>query len=362
MCDKIVRDARIVAAIAAKDIRDAFRNKTLLTVIVSTLFVLVAYRLLPTLSGRDELPRLVLYPAGHAGIVQRLDGDAAFDLVARQTGDAVLTYLRNEDQPALGLVLPDDLNARVAAGQVIRLQGYRVHWLGASKAESVRNLIERRLSAALDAEVTISLEGGTVYTQEESSGYAFLGTASILIAITMIGLVVTPNLIMDERQSGTLDAVLLSPASRGQLVLGKAVAGLLYASVAGAVALALNAALVTRWGLALLTLLLHAAFVVALGLLFGVLIKLRQQLLLYMQLPFALLMLPIFLADLGDLLTPSVARFVRWVPTVALGRVYRLSYSNSAPWIHGLPEVILVTGFTAALLAMDVWLVRRASR
>jgi len=201
-----------------------------------------------------------------------------------------------------------------------------------------------------------------VYTEEESSGYAFLGTASILIAVTMLGLVATPNLIMDERHSGTLDAVLLSPASHGQLVLGKGVAGLLYASVAGAVALGLNAALVTRWDLALLTLLLHAAFVVALGLLFGVLIKLRQQLLLYMQLPFALLLLPIFLADLGDLLAPSVARCVRWVPTVALGRVYRLSYSNSAPCVQGLPEVILVAGCTAALLAMDVWLVRRASQ
>ena len=52
-------------------------------------------------------------------------------------------------------------------------------------------------------------------------------------------LMLIPYLMLEEKQTKTLDALLTSPASPGQVVLGKALAGFFYILVIGGLAIAL---------------------------------------------------------------------------------------------------------------------------
>ena len=86
-------------------------------------------------------------------------------------------------------------------------------------------------------------------------------------------LLLIPHLMLEEKQTKTLDALLTSPASPGQVVLGKALAGFFYILVIGGLALALFSLYIVHWGLALAAFLGYALLAIGLGLAVGSFIK-----------------------------------------------------------------------------------------
>ena len=64
----IYSSLRIIWAIARKDIVDAIKNKTVLSVLGSVVFIVVMYKFLPYLDGGSELPNLLLYDAGESAL------------------------------------------------------------------------------------------------------------------------------------------------------------------------------------------------------------------------------------------------------------------------------------------------------
>jgi len=159
-----------------------------------------------------------------------------------------------------------------------------------------------------------------------------------------------------------MDALLVSPASVGQVTIGKALAGTFYGLTASAVALVLNAGLITHWALAVLTAICGTLFSVALGLLMGSLIENGQHLILWAWILLIPLLMPVFLSVMVDLLPTGVIAVLFWVPTVALSRVLRVSFSDSAPLADFGPELALIAGCAALILAAVTWAVRRSDR
>jgi hypothetical protein len=80
-----------------------------------------------------------------------------------------------------------------------------------------------------------------------------------------------------------------------------------------------------------------------------------------MTLPIVALMAPIILATLGHL-PPILESLLPWLPTVALGNLFLLSFSGSATLAQVLPDLALVLVWTLPLYAAVIWRVRRSDR
>ncbi|HEY71061.1 MAG TPA: ABC transporter permease [Anaerolineae bacterium] len=362
MASRFSDTLRIIWAIAVKDLRDAFGNKTVVGVMGTAAMLLIVYRFLPLFSENAELPKLIVNDAGRSF---QFDGDQAgsrFEVEWMSSQLEMEAVLRDLDTVALGLSIPAELDWSVQSGERIRLDGYVVHWASEKDIEAARTFFEEELALAWGSSVAIEIAGRTVYTTKDSSGFAFLSSISILLTILIIGMLVSPQLMLEERLTKTMNALLVSPANIGQLIAGKALAGLVFSMAAAGVALLVNAFIVTHWALASLVALCACMFTVSLGLLIGSLFKVRQQIQIWTWICFIPLMLPPFLSLSGDLLPGSLADVLRWVPTVALASAFRVSFSETAYLADFVPELAFVLLCSGVILTFVAFIIKRTDR
>jgi len=360
--DKLRESLRIIWAITAKDIADAVKNRITLSTILMVLFMIVFYRYLPALQNGDIPPRLAVYDVGSSRLVAELENNTQFDLVETSSQQGMERYLGDKDIVVLGLVLPADFDQALESGERVELDGHVVHWATDAAATEVKEFFEGQLTELTGKPVRIHVAGNIVYTQEDSRGFAFLASMSVIFVITMVGVSVVPHLMIEEKRAKTLDALLVSPASTGQVVIAKALTGLFYCLTASAVVLAFNTALIAHWGLAILAAGCGSLFTIALGLLLGSVIETRQQFALWAWILILPLLLPVFLSIMDDILPAGVITVMRWIPTVALSRALRVSFSNSAPLAQFGPELALVAGCAVPIFAAVAWVVRRSDQ
>jgi ABC-type Na+ efflux pump permease subunit len=94
---------------------------------------------------------------------------------------------------------------------------------------------------------------------------------SLTTMILLMGLALVPYLFIEEKESHTLEALLISPARFWELVVGKLLAGAVYCLIAAAIVLLLNFRIVVHWELMLTNVVLGTIFAVTVGLLMGML-------------------------------------------------------------------------------------------
>ena len=352
-------DMRMIWAITAKDLLDGFKNKTILISIASVLFIILVYRYLPALDRGNTPPRLVILDQGQSSLPPRLEDNPNFDLRVVSSWTEFNNYLARMDFVVLGLVLPPDFDQHLNSAE-ISLEGYTIHWAAQAQADEIRVFFEQQLEAIGGIPIRIHIEGNKVYTQANSHGLAFLAAVSLIIALTMFGISTVPNLILQEKLDRTMDAILVSPASKGHIVIAKALTGMIYCLSAALVVFALYWTIITHWWLAILAVICGALLAVALGLLLGSALEEKQQLTLWAWFVLIPLLLPLFLSIVDDLLPDSFMRLIRWIPTVALSRAIRASFSDHTPLTTFGPELALVLGSTFLILMAVVWVLRRS--
>jgi ABC-type polysaccharide/polyol phosphate export permease len=160
-----------------------------------------------------------------------------------------------------------------------------------------------------------------------------------------------------------MDALLVSPATPTLVLLGKVVAGLFYCMVCTAIVLLLNSVFIVHWGLIIAACLCGAAFSASLGALMGNLLKTKQQVSLWGFLLLQPLILPVvFSMILADIAPGIVAEALRWIPTVALAEMIRLSFVAQAPFSTFVWQLVLVLASTIALMGTGLWLTQRAEK
>jgi ABC-2 type transport system permease protein len=183
-----------------------------------------------------------------------------------------------------------------------------------------------------------------------------------VLVLTMLGMLIVVHLMIEEKQTQTIDALLVSPASPLQILLGKAVAGVVYSLIGVLAVYALNAAYITNWGLALCAGLCGALFTVGLGLLLGTIFESRQQLTLWGFLLMNVLLLPMFLVIMDDLLPPAVVKVMHSVPTSVIAWLVRASFPPQVPIGELLTRLGYTLAWAAGVFALGAWRVRRLER
>ncbi len=347
-------------AIALKDVRDAFKNRATRTNILVLIGMVFFFYWMSNLRPFDKRVEVVVLDEGVTGLeLEKTTLQDGSELRFRPAS----SFADLEQEMAyqnLGLVLPQDFDQQLASGNGIALSGY-VHWAKRGQVAELENKYSAMLSELLGSPVVVSIGENILLPPYDALGMASTAAFHIFFAIFWMALMVVPLSIIEERQSKTMDALLVSPANPGVIVFGKAIAGLILVIAIAGISVALNGIYIIHWGWALLGFLLTALFAIGLSLLLGTLIRSPKQITLWV-LPVAFLFIvPGFFADEPNL-TSGAKAVLNWLPGVALNRITGFSVSDGA--VGSALGVNLAISIAAILVvyALVIWQIRRSDR
>jgi ABC-2 family transporter protein len=363
LCTNWRAGLRITWAIAAKDIGDALKNRVIWSTILMVLLMAAFYKATPIVTGMAHLPEVDIYDAGQSALTAYLENSP--NLEARQVSsqEDMVRFVTMEGVPALGLVIPAGFDQAMASGDPPQLDGYVQHWVSAGAAKMLQAQVEQEIAALVGREVRIDFERHRVYPPLDSMGPHSWAALAIVMMLALLGLGLTPQLMFEEKRNRTLDALLVSPARSGHVVAGKAIAGMVYCLIGAVIVLAFFAPLMVQWGFAVLATVLGALLAVAIGLVFGIALQTVQSLRMWtIAVVVPLFVLPVALSFMAMDLPSAVNRLVRWFPSVGLSRLFVMSMTNGALLAEWGPDIALVLGTTAIILAVVAWRVRRSDR
>ncbi|NIM96459.1 MAG: ABC transporter permease subunit [Anaerolineales bacterium] len=354
---------RITWAIARKDIADAIKNKTTISIAVGVALLMLSAQAMPLLLKLRSEPRAVYFDEGESVQMDGILKSREVVLSKASSLEELESTLGESSGALLGLVIPANFDQAAEVGEQIELDGFFVHFAGASDKTKAVAYFEQELSERIGIAVKINHEENIVYPGLESDGQPFMVSLSMIVVILTIGALLVPILMMEEKEKHTMEALMVSPASYSQIVAGKAVAGLFYCITAAAVVLLMNFLMINLWGLALLAVLAGALFTVAIGLLLGTVLDNPVTLNLWLGVMLIILLIPVFLAQvMGSRLPEAVSALIPWLPSMAMSKVLRISFSRSFPLDAVLLNLAIIAGFAVVTLALVVWRVRRMDR
>ena len=354
---------RIIFAIAVKDMGDAIRNKTTISIIVGVALLMLSGQAMPLLLKLQAVPRAYYYDAGESSLIPDLAKSKDYQLVKMPSQDELENIVAESSSAVLGLVIPPDFDQKVEGGESVRLEGLIVHWVKSQDVDEAVSFFEEKLSKQIGTSLEINIKGNTIYPGPDADGQPFMLTLSLVVATITIGSFLVPLLMVEEREKHTMEALMVSPASYSQVVLGKTIAGLFYCITAAAVVLVINFSMINQWGIAVLAVLGGAFFTVAIGLLVGTLFEHQGVMNMWLGLILILLIMPVFLEQtIGGRLPEVIAAIFPWLPSVAMSDLVQMSLSNRLVPDQVALNLGIMLGFAVLILAAVVWRVRRMDR
>ncbi len=351
----------IVLAVASKDISDAIKNRLSISIILGVGMIVLSGQLMPLMLKLRPERRAYVFDESQSTFVQEHRQGDGFQLITMPSEEAMREQVAATTSGSIGLVLPQDFPEKLEAP--LELQAFYAYATrGASVNETVA-FFELRLSEILDQEISLIWNDNVVYPTLQSGGHPFMVSISLVVAILTIGMALVPLLMIEEKEHHTMEALLVSPASYGQIVVGKALSGLFYCFIAVAVVYTLNASLLANAWLALLAVLASALFTVSLGLLFGVLFEQQVNMNMVMGLALMLLMVPVILAATSVAnYPPFVQTILPFLPSVAMVELFSGSFSKTLDLGSLVSNFSILVGTSLLLLLLVTARVRRMDR
>ena len=275
-------NSRVVAAIARKDIIDAIRNRYLLAALLTPLFVAVLLRVLvPGVNGRSVLT-VVVHDPGNSRLLSALRAVPQIGVIEIGSADATAGEVEKREATG-GLVVPANFDADIDAGAQPELKIYLNNKKNTFELAGFRRVLEQMILSFSKHPppanlVWIDLAKEPLKTSRGLDLSQMLLPLLLILSFAMIGAMVVPLLLVEEREKRTLDFLLTSPASLSDILAGKALTGVGYSVLIAGILLATNQKFVGNWPMTLLASLLGLLFVVAVGIVMGSLLKNTMQL------------------------------------------------------------------------------------
>jgi ABC-2 type transport system permease protein len=352
---------RIIWAIARKDLVDAIRDRAIQGVMLGILTMMLTGRALPLLSRLSETKTLIVYDQGKSRTILQLRKVDGVRLGRTASRAEMAEALGTAHEAFLGLVLPAEFDQAVAEGRVPDLDAYVVHWATQEEVRDLQAVFERVLSEVTGQPIAVRVATDRVYPPPDGEGFSTMATGVVVLTTLTVGIFLVPYLIGDERQTQTMNALLVSPATIGQIVTGKAIAGSAYCLLTAAIAVAFNAKLFVHWWVVIATIACGALFAVGVGLLLGTLFELPQQMNAVAGALLAMLLVPVFLV--GRLaLPPVVDTLLAYVPSAALNTALAISLARTVPLGALATKLGSVLALSAVIYAITIWQIRRSDR
>jgi ABC-2 type transport system permease protein len=294
-----------------------------------------------------------------------LDDSSNFALHRASSLQDLKHQMADDPRGDLGLALPANLDARLAsdtsqAGDVPAVSGY-VMWSSRSKGTALASDLERQIEDLIGYPIQIIIQE-SVYPGPDSMRSLRMIAVTLVLTIILIVTLTVPHLMFEEKQTKTIDALLVSPATIGQVVMGKALAGLFYCSAAIVAILIFSWAFVVNWALAAVAVLSCTLLAIGLGLLLGTLFENRQQMMTSALIAGQFLLGPVFLTAIDPILPETLRIALYWIPTASLTLLFRYAFSSGATAAQILSHFLVVLATIALIFGFVVWKIRRAKR
>jgi ABC-2 type transport system permease protein len=342
---------------------ESLKNWLIISLILGMGFMLLMPKLLGLMLVPPETPVLVYDPAESRLTTGLEDGDQYQVQRARSLADVeqVVGSMGFGLGAEFGLAMPADLDQLLEAGGQPELDGY-VAWANRGKASQLKTDFEEQFEKMVGQPVHVNIEGNIVYPPSDSGLWLLMVTITPVIVIFIMGIQLVPTLLFEEKQTKTMDALLVSPASISQVVGGKALAGLFYVMVAAGVVFAINWSGVVHWEMVLLFMLAIGLFSVGVGLVLGSFFKRQQDVVGLTMLLIVVVIGTLFVYMLGLDIPMAVQATLPWVPSVALAEIIQFVFLENIPWEKALVKLGSVLAISALLYAVVVLRVRRSDR
>jgi len=354
---------RITLAIAAKDIADAVKNRTTLSIMLGVAVMMLSAMILPLLLGLRRTPAAVVYDPAKSTLVRGLTTRSEFRLRLVDSQDELESTVAGSPEVMLGIVIPAGFQQAEGSGGEIEMDGYFVHWANPDRVAELAAFFEEELGAASWQAVHINVAGHALYPSSEPGLQPFLLAMNLTVLLLVVGLALVPYLLIEEKETHTFDALLVSPARFSQVVAGKALAGVFYCLCAAVVVFMFNARWIVHWEIAALAFLLGAAFAVAVGLLLGIVSENPATINLWVALLLMLLLVPTLLAELASARLPAVVQeIVPWMPSVVMAKLIGFSMVGAVPAGDIWSNAGILAVESLVFYALVVWRVRRSDR
>lgn len=361
--EKFINRLNIIWTIATKDVVDALRNKLIMSLIIGLTLMLI----MPKVMGLAIDPpytSVLVFDPGSSLLAAELEDSPQYRMI-RVNSISNLEEAIGSSMTGLGVefgvAIPPDFNQIVENGEAAELEGYLV-WANRGKGEQLRSEFELGFADLMDEPVQINIEGNLVYPPSNSPLFLSILTWTSVIVILSMGLNLVPHLLFEEKQTKTLDALMVSPASAGEVVAGKALAGLFYILVTAGVVFAINWSGVVHWKIAALFAIVSGMFCVALGLVLGSFYE-RQQEIVGLTMILLVVLVGALFINAMDLEIPAfIQALLPWMPSVALSDILQLSYLEIVPSDQLWQSLGSLFGFSILLFALVIWKVRRLDK
>jgi ABC-2 type transport system permease protein len=277
----------------ARDLRLGPRSPIIMGVIVvplvMTFMMQVVYlRVLSPAFGR---PRLAIADLGNSQVTAQLERMDTISVTRARDAEGVERLVRSFDADA-GLVLPEGFDEAVRAGARPRLG---VHVAGESLMSN------RILLAVTTIDLIRDVEDGTAPVDvvlHTIGDREALPIAQILVlfmsvfVLILLGMFVPAFMLVQERSTGTLGAVLVTPATMSDVLAAKALLGVMMAVPMALLTLILNGAMPAQTLGVTATLVVAGAMCVEIGLLYGTVAKDAETLFTLMKTLNIIILLP----------------------------------------------------------------------
>jgi len=356
-----LRDSlNIIWVIASKDILDALKNRLVITMIIMLSVMLLVPKMLPLIFEQPQT-MLPIYDLGDSILAFEKFDAAGINAQKVHSDQELRTALCGGIYPQIGLQLPVGIDQLLTAGTPIELQGF-VCWSKRYQVSELQPKLEKMISQSLGQSVKIQLEGNIVYPPSEGVLFLSMATINSVMLILMMGVFLVPTLLHEEKETKTMEALLVSPASIGQVVIGKALAGSFYILVTAVVIFTISWVEVIHWDMAILFVVSGGVFSVALGLVLGSFFEKQQDMIGWMS-ALILLMIGSILMKMLDIELPAFLQsLLPWTPSVALAELCSAAYSEIVSVARMWNNLGIVLIMSLPLYALVIWKVRHSDR
>ncbi len=344
-----------IAVLVSKEFLYGSKNLIfIMAVVMPVLFSLVISLMVGTIfSGK---PRLGIADQGSSQLTENM---AALDYLVTSRYDSSETLRADVERGALdmGVVLPANFDANLKSNAQTSLD---VQMWGESllKHRTVLGVtLIRQVIAVAGREIPVNTETVLLGNEVNVPWGVRLFPFVVIITIMLGGMMVPATSLVEEKTKRTLRALIVTPASIGDIITAKGLTGVIIAIVMGLVILALNNAFGSRPALLLMVLFISAVFSAVIGMILGAVVKDINTLFTIIK------SMGIFLyAPAIVYLFPQIPQWVaKLFPTYyTIGPIVELTLNNGG-WSDIAVDVYILIGLTLLLAAVALLLARRAS-
>lgn len=351
---------QLILSIARKDTVTILNHPYHLISLFLPLFIsLVFLFLMPALFNNDTI-RVVVYDEGDSTLPDQLALVENLEIERAGSATAVLEQLTGE--VVAGLILPSGFDTAVANGGSPQLTVYLNSDARSSSVAKFQRFFVEETAALRDPApaAQISWEryqpGGSEMVPFSIEKFIF--TTMALLTTGIVTCSSLPHLLHEEKENGTLQALLSSPATQADVLIGKGVSAFILTMIVILFVSLLNQGFMGSWSITLTAIMLTTLFMIGLGLLLGLLMHTNQAKVATSIAVLVAAMPSWFSITSLENLAPVTRFILRAIPTQHM--VEALNHSlNGRSWAVSSSSLLILLTWAVGIHLVLVWHLRR---